>query len=297
MRIVLLGGSGFVGRVLLQRLHQDGHHMVLLSRDGERHKDLRVLPRLTLISADPYQQETLEKYFTGADVVINLVGILNESGNSGAGFRLAHVTLTQTIIAAMHASGIKRLLQMSSLRAGEGSSHYLCTRGEAETLVKASALNWTIFQPSVIFGPGDGLFCRFRDLLKIAPVLPLARASAKFQPVFVGDVAEAMARTLSDKKSIGQTYALVGPQTVTLKEIVELTAETMGWRRLVIALPDVLAKAQAAVFDLLPLSLKAFSSDNLRSLMLDSVSERSGLLELGIAPTAMRGVVEKYLKN
>src|SRR5690606_14254903 len=136
--------------------------------------------------------DVLRAAFTGADAVVNLVGIRNEKGDNGRGFRRAHVELTKLVIAAMQLAGVRRLLQMSSLNTGRGRSHYLKSRGEAEAAVKASGLDWTIFEPSVVFGAGDGLFCRFAGLLRIAPVMPLARAKAKFAPVYVGDVVEAM---------------------------------------------------------------------------------------------------------
>src|SRR5690606_20447992 len=133
----------------------------------------------------------------GADAVINLVGILNEKGRDGSGFERAHVELTEVVIDACRSAGVSRLLQMSALNAGRGQSHYLRTRGESEARVRASRLDWTIFPPSVIFGPGDGLYNRFAGLLRPLPVLPLACAGAKFAPVYVGDVVEAFARAVA----------------------------------------------------------------------------------------------------
>ena len=192
-RIVILGGTGFVGSHIVPRLHADGHTIVILSRNREQHRDLSVLPRASVVTADVHDGEVLRRQLAGADVAINLVGILNERGSDGSGFRKAHVELTETLIAACRAAGVARLLQMSALRAGEGESFYLITRGEAEAKVKSSPLAWTIFRPSVIFGRGDGLFYRFANLLRMTPVLPLARANAKFTPVYIGDVAEAFA--------------------------------------------------------------------------------------------------------
>jgi NADH dehydrogenase len=182
---------------------------------------------------------------------------------------------------------------MSALNAGRGRSHYLRTRGEAETLVKASPLDWTIFQPSVIFGPGDGLFCRFATLLKIAPLLPLARGSAKFAPVYIGDVVEAFRRALGNAGSVRQTYELYGPDVVTLAQIVRMTAQQLGLRRLVAPLPDALGRMQAFVMDFVP--GKPFSSDNYRSLQTDSVGGIDGLHRLGIAPTPMSAILPDIL--
>ena len=148
---------------------------------------------MELRQVDVYDPDALRAAFAGADAVINLVGILNEAGDNGRGFRRAHVELTKLVIAACQLTGVRRLLQMSSLNAGRGSSHYLKSRGEAEAAVKASGLDWTMFEPSVIFGPGDGLFARFGALLQsVCRCCRWPARSAKFAPVYVGDVVEAI---------------------------------------------------------------------------------------------------------
>ena len=251
-RIVVLGGSGFVGRRLLRRLAEDGHSLLLLSRNLGAHDD-RLLPRgVRLRQVDVHDGEALRQVFAGADVVINLVGILNERGDDGAGFRRVHVELTRTVIAACQAAGVPRLLQMSSLNAGRGCSHYLASRGEAEAVVRESGLAWTIFEPSVIFGEGDGLFFRFAAILRRLPVLPLARAEARFAPVFVGDVAEAFARVLRDPSTAGETYVMYGPEFYTLRQIVEMTARQLGLRLWIIPLPDWIGRVQARACDFVP---------------------------------------------
>ena len=264
-RIVILGGSGFVGRRLLRRLADDGHALLLLSRNLGAHEDRLLPPGVRLAQMDVYDGEALARAFAGADAVVNLVGILNERGHDGSGFRKAHVELTRTVIAACQAAGVRRLLQMSSLNAGRGCSHYLASRGEAESVVRGSGLAWTIFEPSVIFGVDDGLFFRFAALLRQLPVLPLARPDARFAPVFVGDVAEAFARALRDPATVGETYELYGPEVVTLRQVVEMTAKQLGLRRWVVGLPDWLGRLQALACDFVP--SKPFSSDNFRSLL------------------------------
>jgi NADH dehydrogenase len=224
-----------------------------------------------------------------------LVGILNERGDSGAGFDKVYVELTEALIAACHKVGIQRLLQMSALNAGRGRSNYLRARGEAEAEIKGSGLKWTLFQPSVIFGPGDGLYFRFAQLLAIMPVLPLARADAKFAPVYVGDVAEAFARTLLDDASIGQTYELYGPQVMTLAEIVRYTAKQRGMARLVLPLPDALGRLQALASEFIP--GKPFSRDNFRSLLTPSVGGIDGLYRLGIERTPVDAVMPALLRR
>jgi len=283
LKIVVLGGTGFVGRHLVSRLAGDGHAITLLSRNLGPHPDRLLPPGVALREVDVYDPGVLRDAFTGADAVVNLVGILNEKRDNGRGFRRAHVELTKLVLAAMQLAGVRRLLQMSSLNAGRGHSHYLKSRGEAEAAVKASGLDWTIFEPSVIFGQGDGLFCRFAALLKLAPVLPLARAGAKFAPVHVGDVVEAMVRALRDRRTHGEVYELYGPDVFTLAQIVRMTARQLGLRRLVVPLPDALGRLQGFVFDFVP--GKPFSSDNFRSLRTDSVGGIDGLHRLGITPT------------
>ena len=293
LHLVVLGGTGFVGRHLVPRLHAAGHRIDVLSRNRERHRELGVLPRVRVRSVDVYDAAALADALRGADAAINLVGILNERGRDGSGFRRAHVALTRTLLDACARAGVTRLLQMSALRAGAGSSHYLRTRGEAEALVRASATAWTLFRPSVIFGPGDGLYFRFAALLRLAPLLPLARATARFAPVYVGDVVEAMQRSLASAASIGAVYELGGPQRMSLAEIVRDTARWCGLHRAVLPLPDTLGRLQAALMDFVP--GKPFSSDNFRSLQLDSVPEEDGLAALGIVPTPAAAVMPGLL--
>ena len=277
-RLLILGGTGFVGSHLVPRLAADDHAITLLSRNRERHRDLAVLPRVRILNADPYDRATLTAHLRNADAAINLVGILNETG--GARFRRAHVELTATLVAACREAGVGRLHQMSSLRAGEGRSQYLISRGEAEAVVRASGLAWTIHRPSVIFGPGDGLVSRFAALLRIAPVLPLARPRARLAPVAVADVSEAIARTVADRATTGRTFELYGPETLALIAIVRAVRDAMGLHRLILPLPDALGRVQARLGEFLP--GKPISRDNFLSLLLDSVGREDGLAALGI---------------
>lgn len=291
--IVVLGGTGFVGRKLLATLVARGYRVRVPSRNAGHHRDLRLLAGVEVMPADPYSAADLDTVFADADAVINLVGILNERGFSGKGFHKAHVELTEGVLAACSRAQVPRLIQMSALRAGEGESHYLRTRGEAEQRVRHSGLAWTVIRPSVIFGRGDGLYTRFAGLLRLLPVLPLARAQAKFAPVFVGDVAEAIARCLERPETAGQTVELFGPEVMSLQRIVRDSARWLGLRRAVIALPDWLGRMQAWVGNVLP--GKPISSDNFRSLMLDSVGTRDGLAVLGIVPTPVAAIVPDLL--
>ncbi|HMN34266.1 MAG TPA: complex I NDUFA9 subunit family protein [Chiayiivirga sp.] len=292
-RIVVFGGTGFVGRRLVAELVRRGFAVTVPSRNRERQRDLLVLPGVEVVTADVYAAADLRRLLDGAQAAINLIGILNERGRRGHGFQRAHVDFTDSLIAACRASGVRRLLQMSALNAGRGESHYLRTRGQAEDSVRGSGLEWTIFQPSVIFGPGDGLFDRFAKLLRLAPVLPLARADARFAPVYVGDVTEAFVRALEDPATIGQLYEIYGAETLSLAEIVRYTARCLGLRRAILPLPDALGRLQAAIFDFVP--GKPFSTDNFLSLKRDAVGGIDGLYRLGIEKTPIDAIVPQQL--
>ena len=280
-RLVVLGGTGFVGSHLLPRLAVDGHRVDALSRNRERHRALAVLPGVRVRSVDVYDDAALRQALAGADAVVNLIGILNPQGPHT--FQRAHVELTRRLIAACAAAGVPRLHQMSALKAGQGLSQYLKTRGEAEALVKAAPLDWTIYQPSVIFGDGDGLVGRFAGLLQRLPALPLARANARMAPTFVGDVAEAIARCVATP-ALGRrrSFELYGPEVLTLGDIVRAIRAAAGLRTPVIPLPDGLGRLQAQVAGLLP--GKPFTLDNFRSLRTDSVGRADGYAALGIVP-------------
>lgn len=289
--IVVLGGSGFVGRALVSRLLGRGDRVRVLSRSADTRA--RIPAGADIVIGDVFDAAFLRDAFRDADAAINLVGILNERGDDGSGFRKVYVELAETMIAAMNDAGVRRLLQMSALHAGDGESHYLKARGEAEARVRGSELDWTLLRPSVIAGSGDGLFCRFAQLLRFAPGLPLGGADVRFQPVWIGDVVDAFVRALDDASTIGRSYDLVGPEVMTLGEIVKLTAKTKGWTRFVLPLPAALGRVQAEVGEHLP--GKPISRDNWRSLQRDSTSDDNGLPKLGIAPTDVRGKLPEIL--
>jgi NADH dehydrogenase len=295
--IVVLGGTGFLGTRLVARLIKDGRRVTVLSRDREQHKHLLVLPGLTLENCDVYAEAQLSEYFRGKDVVINLIGILNERGFSGAGFRRAHTELTRGVLQASRSAGVTRLLQVSALKAAvDAPSYYLRSKGDAEQLIRESstALDWTIFQPSVMFGPGDSFLNRFAGLLAVSPwVFPLAKPNARFQPVLVDDVIEAILRCLHGGASSRQTYELGGPQIYSLREIVGLVAKLTGRHRWIVGLPDPVARMQALAMDFVP--GRPFSSDNYRSLTVDSVCAADGFAKLGIKPQSMVAAARQYL--
>ena len=299
-RVCILGGSGFVGSHLAAHLSSQGIACRIITRHPHRYRHLAVNQGLELVSANLFDVKALAEQFSGCDAVINLIGILNESGKEQS-FRRFHVELVDLIVDACNLAGISRLLHMSALHADEarGSSLYLRSKGEGENRAHThggASIKVTSFRPSVIFGPGDSFFNRFAGLLKISPLaLPLACPNARFAPVYVGDVAQAFVRSLGDRKTYDRHYDLCGPEVFSLKQLVEYTARTLGLRRLIIGLGDLPSRLQAQVLNYVP--GKPFSMDNYLSLQTDSVCESNGFTALGINPQSIQTIVPAYLVN
>lgn len=299
LKICVLGGTGFVGRSLVARLATLGHRMRIPTRSRARNRRLLVLPTVTLVTEDVHDAATLERAFVGMDVVINLIAILNERGRDGSEFRRVHTELAQKVVAACRAKSVPRLLHVSALGADaeKGPSLYLRTKGEAENVLRTQCgegLAWTIFQPSVIFGAEDSFTNRFARLLALSPVLPLARPDARFAPVYVEDVVQAIARALEERAAYRQTYQLCGPHVYSLREIVEFLRRELRLKRWVIGLPDSLSRLQARVLEFVP--GKPFSTDNYLSLTVDSICQENGLKHFGIEPHSLEAVVPSYLR-
>jgi len=297
-RVCILGGSGFVGKVLANRLARSGIRMIIPTRNREQNRDdIILLPDTELIEADVHNPDHLNALFRDCDAVINLVGILNEKGRRGHGFHTVHVELAKKIIQACQETGIQRVLQMSAINADAkgGSSFYLKSKGEAEELLHAATpLKVSSYRPSVIFGPGDSFFNRFAGLLKLSPYFfPLACHAARFAPVYVGDVAEVMIRTLIDPHSYGRRYELCGPREYSLRKLVEYTAHCLELKRRIIPLNDFLSRLQAMVFDFVP--GKPFSTDNYLSARKPSVCNLCDWGQFAMEPVAVEAVVPEYL--
>lgn len=294
--VCIIGGSGFIGQALCARLVRMGHAVRVVSRRPTLPPGLAVLPGLELCAGNPYSRSFLRSAVAGQDVVINLVGILNESGRDGRGFERAHVDLTRAVVAACREAHVPRLLHMSALHASDqGPSHYLRTKAAAERVVHdgCGEVGWTIFQPSVVFGTHDSFVNRFAGLLQWLPFLPLARANARFAPVHVEDVVSAFVLAMHDPKTISETYQLCGPEVFTLREIVCLVRDQLGLRRWVFGIPDWLARLQAAIMDFVP--GKPLSTDNYLSLTVDSVCTHDGLARLDLERSSLRSVMPGYL--
>ena len=291
MRVCVIGGSGFLGCHVVQTLSAGRYHVRVPSRDRERAKSLILLPTVDVVDADVHDPAVLKRLLRGMDAVINLVGVLHD-GSGTRSFEEAHVGLTRKIIAACAQTGVRRYVHMSALGADvNGPSRYLRTKGAAEALVRASQLNWTIFRPSVIFGREDRFLNMFARLQKMLPVIFLARPRARFQPVYVEDVAAALVASLDNLDAYGKTYDLAGLRVYTLRELVTLVGNLTAHRRPIIGLGDTLSYLQALVLEFLPGRL--MTRDNYRSMQVDNVSEQP--FPFGIRPAALEAEAPTWL--
>ena len=290
--VLVIGGSGFVGRHLASQLARAGRSVIVPTRRREHAKHLILLPTVDVVEADIGDSATLERLVGSAGAVVNLVGILNERRDGD--FAHVHVELVRSIVAACREVGVARLLHMSALGASpNGPSRYLVSKGEAEAVVAASGLAWTIFQPSVIFGREDSFLNLFARLQRLLPIIALACPQARFQPVFVGDVARAFVRALTDDASHGRTYPLCGPAIYTLRELVAYVGELAGHRRPIVPLGPSMSMLQARVMEWFPGPL--MSRDNVLSMRQDSVCGCDFPERFGFVPTALEAVAPEYL--
>lgn len=294
LNVCVLGGTGFVGTELAVRLAREQDWVRVPTRNLEHGDPLRVIDRVELRAANVHDPDVLAHLFMDMDAIVNLVGILNEHGRTT--FQRVHVDLAAKVVAAARAAHVPRLLQMSSVGASDHApSRYLRSRAAAESRVReATDLVTSLFRPSVIFGPRDSLTNRFAGLLRLgAGFLPLARAGARFAPIHVLDVVEAITRALHRHGAASETYELCGPEILTLEQIVRLTAQVARLPHFILPLPDFVGRAQGALMDFIP--GKPFSSDNFRSLTIDAVCHEDGCARLGIVPRRMIEVLPTYL--
>lgn len=296
--ICVLGGSGFVGRHLVNRLADAGYRVRVVTRHRARHRELLVRPEIEVVEGNINDIEVLRHHFNGCAAVINLAAILNEARRGD--FQNVHVVLPGKIIQACRDRGITRLLHMSALNADvqPGTSRYLHSKGQGEKLMQVAFkhLDITIFRPSVIFGPGDRFFNRFAGLLSISPYLfPVACADARFAPVYVGDVVEAIVMSLEDKRTIGQIYDLCGPKQYSLYELVAFTAATLSLHRLLIKLGPLMSVLQARLMEHLP--GKPFTYDNYLSMKRANVCDGGFPAVFDFQRHSIEAVVPVYLSQ
>ena len=300
-RVLLLGGTGFVGRHVCERLARLHWPMTVPTRRAAQASHVQHLPHLTVLEADVHDEATLRRLLPGHDAVINLVAILH---GSEAAFQHTHVELPAKLARACLSTGVKRLVHISALGAEPAAtqsapSRYLRSKSRGEVELQAAVadgLQLTVLRPSVIFGADDRFLNLFAALQRVFPLLPLAGAQARFQPVWVEDVAQAIAHCLQDARTAGQTYELCGPSVYTLKELVQLAGRAAGVARPVIGLPMALGRLQALLMELAP-GQPLMSRDNLDTMRVDNVASGRvpGLAALGITPTGPTAVAPGYL--
>lgn len=292
--ILVLGGTGFVGRHVCEQLQRAGHRMTVPTRLEKTADVVRHLPLLTAHKADIHDLPTLTRLMAGHDAVVNLVAVLH--GNEQR-FENVHVTLPDTMAKACHASGVRRIVHISALGASQDApSMYLRSKARGEAVLQSADLDLTVLRPSVVFGSGDRFLNLFAKLQRALPVFPLAGANARFQPVWVEDVARAVVHCLTNKTTVGQTVELAGPDVFSLRELAEMAGQAAGTPRLVMGLPRALAYFQALVMEYMP-GEPLMSTDNLSSLEMDNVAS-PGMLTLadwGITPASLRAVLPTYI--
>ncbi|MFQ5785785.1 MAG: complex I NDUFA9 subunit family protein [Alphaproteobacteria bacterium] len=317
-RITVVGGTGFVGRHLVRRLAAAGARLRVVARDPERGLFLKPMGdpgQIALLRGSLLDPASLDAACASAEAVVNLVGILYESGRQT--FAAIHAQGAGNLAKAAAAAGAGRFVQVSAIGATPHSpAAYARSKAAGEAAVGEAFAGATILRPSIVFGPEDDFFNRFAALARLSPVLPLiggdvfderlfggmlfrghrfGAGTPRFQPVYVGDVAEAIVRILCDPATAGEIYELGGPQVYSFRELLEIVLRATGRRRLLVPLPFWAAKFEAAFLERLPKPL--LTRDQVKLLMRDNVvsGEAPGLAELGIAPTAVETEVPVYL--
>jgi uncharacterized protein YbjT (DUF2867 family) len=292
--ILVLGGTGFVGRHVCEKLQREGWTTTVPTRRAINAKAVQHLPRLTVIEADVHDEAALLRLLPGHDAVVNLIAILH---GSEAAFERTHVELPKKLARACEITGVTRVVHVSALGvAPDSPSRYQRSKARGEAVLRAAALELTVLRPSVIFGAGDRFLNLFASLQAIFPVMPLAGADARFQPVWVEDVAQAVVTSLKQSSSIGQTIECAGPEVLTLADLVRIAGRHGSQQRPVLPLPMAIGRLQAFLMELAP-GEPLMSRDNLAAMSVDNVARGQwpDLSALGIRPASVRTVAPTYL--
>lgn len=299
--VTVYGGSGFLGRHLVRALARRHYRIRVAVRRPDLAGHLQPLGRvgqIHAVQANLRNAESVEAAARGADVVVNLVGILFERGRQR--FDAVHTEGAANVARAAKANGA-RLVHVSAIGASENStSAYARSKAAAEKLVREIVPEAAIVRPSILFGPEDNFFNLFASLARMSPVLPLIGGGhTKFQPVFAGDVAQAIAMAVDGEARAGTTYELGGPDVRTFREILEYILQTTERRRLLVPVPFLVAKLQASLLQFMPTPL--LTPDQVELLRIDNIvseeaiAQRRTLPGLGITPEPIEAIVPSYL--
>lgn len=292
-RVCIIGGSGFVGRAVVRQAIRAEHHVTVACRHPERARSL-ITEGAHLVKADLSDGRGLDDAIAGADCVINLVGLLFERGRYD--FDTVHVHGTEHVLAACKRHGVKQYLHMSALGAGTvPSSSYSRSKGDAEGYVRQSGIAWTLIRPSIIYGAGDSFFTKFKDMSAMLPVLPVIQPETRFQPVWVEDVARVFVQSIGNRHVYKKTYELAGSKTYTFMELMTLLMATLQRKRLLFAVPNILAKLLATISRLLPTPL--LTADQLLLLQHDNVTEGECFPSQFGQPASLESILPSYISG
>ncbi len=292
LKVCIVGGSGFVGSALVNRLSRLKCQVKVFSRHPQRSKHLKLLPGVSIQNIDYFAPKLLERQFDAVDLVINLAGILKPVAADT--FNKVHVELARRIAEAASAVAVPRLLHMSALNAGNTASQYLLSKGQGQQVVhQYPNTRVTVFCPSVIFGPHDNFFNLFARLLRMPGPLPLVGAEAKFAPIYVEDVVDAFIHAIDSEETFGKNYHLCGPRQYTLLQLVEYTRDLLQQQKTIIPLGHTLSSVLVNLMGLIPGS--PITRDNYKSMQVDSICQQPIDPALGIQPRSIESVLPLYL--
>lgn len=299
-RIVVFGGSGFIGTRLVDQLRSSGAEVRVASRhpaSRQRKGSSAGLGPVEPVEADILEPAQISPAVEGMEAVVNLVGIMTERGP--ANFTAVHVAGARNVAVAARSAGARRLIHMSALGASDGSpSHYASTKAAGERAVREAYPDATLVRPGLVIGPGDHFFSRFGAMARYSPFLPvIGGGRTRFQPVYVGDVVEAFRAMLAHSRSAGTTYEIAGPDVMTFKELMRAMLEASGRRRVLVSIPFAVAALQGRVLESI-LREPPLTADQVALLRTDAVAsgKAPGLHDLGVTPTPVGAVLERMFR-
>jgi len=303
--VTIFGGAGFIGRYIVQSLARQGMQIRLVCRrpeEGLRCKPMGDVGQIVTVAANIRNKSSVAAAIDGSGVVINLVGVLFKRGLQN--FDTIHIEGARTIAQEAANFGVKRLIHLSAIGADiNSSSEYARSKGYGEKAIFEAFADATILRPSLVFGPEDDFFNRFAGLARLLPAIPVIGSKTKFQPVYVGDIAKAVAACLNDKGTVGSCYELGGPTIHTFHELMEIMLNEIGRKRVLIPIPFWAASVQALILEYLRIPFflpkPMLTRDQVQLLKSDNVVGGSilGMRDLGIVPTPLQAVLPSYLNR